>query len=176
MLAPLVLAVAYLLVVQPYVGAFSAYQEQIDDARERLQRYQAMVASRPGIEAQLQRLDADQQVARLYLKADSVSLATAELQQLIKQAIVQSQGTLISTQPVATRAGDTLVPASIAVRMQGDSAVLHKLLHALQRTHPVTVVSELTLRGRRPVNRQPKDLENLDIRFDLTGYVRPGGA
>ena len=161
-LLALVVSAVDLFLAAPYLGAFSAYEKRIDDASERLQRYQGIAASRDRVEEQMQRMIADQRVARLYLNADSVSLATAELQQLVKQAIVQSQGTLISTQPVATRAGETLVPASIKVRMQGDSAVLHKLLHALQR--------------RRPVNRQARDLENLDIRFDLTGYIRPGGA
>ena len=58
----------------------------------------------------------------------------------------------------------------------GPIAALHPILYALESERPFVFLDNLDVRNRRA--RRRAELEDLDpqltIRFDLSGYLRPG--
>ncbi|MDH3281121.1 MAG: type II secretion system protein GspM [Gammaproteobacteria bacterium] len=168
----LAVAVLYLGLVRPYFDTYRAVRENIATLTERLQRYQAIAASRSDVMQRTRQMRASRDLKKGFLNSKTPTLASAELQQYATRAIGQSGGQLLSTQVIPPKDDAGMVAATIKIGMRGTSQTLQKLFHALERGAPAVVLDNLSVR-----NRQRRGAaEVLDIRFALTAYLRPEPA
>lgn len=179
------LLLAYLLLVRPLLASYRENQARIELLEQRLATYRHEAAQAPAIRAQLERARHGLDQAGYFLKANTTSLASAELQELVRDRIGAAGGHLLSSQAHEAALDGGRQRASVDARMQGDIDSLRRVLFALASSRPMIFVDELVvtaIRGRVVGRiRQGKDNNKkqvLDIRIKASAYMKtePAGA
>lgn len=178
----LTLLVAYLAIVHPVIAKHEFYHENIASMQQRLEKYNQIIASRPALEAELQRLQRAQAANAYYLEQQSPPLAATELRKRVKSVIEASDGVLISTQSLPLVQNEPFPRVGISVRMSGDTETLHRVLYDLESRRPLLFVDDLQVRSRQIRRRSRLDRRviieetQLTISFEVYGYMRGNGA
>lgn len=177
-LALLVLAVALVasVTVLPLVGERQQAADVIASLEERLDRLRKRGEMRQELErryaAVRQGYDAD---ARL-LKADSESLAAAELQGIVKRAVEQHGGSIVSSQvlPVQRLEGAGRLPLKVTVRVGLEGLV--GALYGLEAGTPYLFVDGVSIRAARTPRRggsgPAPEAADLSVEMQVSGYFR----
>lgn len=170
-LAGVVIA-ALLLTAGPVWHANSSRQAALDDAYERLQRYQRIAARDaellPQYEAQLQK----QRQAGNHLRSETSAVAGAELQRIVKAISTANQAQIMSTQvlPVSEQSG--FLRVALKVRLRGELPAILRSLYDMETNDVYMFIDDLMLRdnmaGRRPINGQVRPM---DAEFELVAYM-----
>jgi general secretion pathway protein M len=177
----LLVAIVYVAVIGPVVASYRHYDERIADLTDRLQRYQRAAQDREANARLLEQRKRTDPSKRLYLTGQNASLAAAELQGLIKRAVEQSKGELLSMQVVSPSKAERVSEVTVKVRVKGDIQTLQKSLHALEAGRPVLLLNKLTVDAVPTVTRVAgagktdafrTDGVDLSISVDVTGYLR----
>jgi general secretion pathway protein M len=172
----------YFTFIQPVIAKHAFYQENIASMQRRLQKYKQIIASRPVLEAELNRLQREQAVNAYYLEQQSAPLAATELRKWVKTVVESSGGTLMSTQSLPLLENEPFPRIGISVRMSGDTEILQKVLYDLESRRPLLFVDNLQVRSRQIRRRSSRDRRTiieetrLTISFELYGYMRGKGA
>ena len=181
-----VLAGLYWLVNGVLIAKYRFYQTNVEQLQDRLQRFNALLATREDLEAQIQAIKQNQSDKAYYLSQTSPTLAASQLQQRVKQVVESNGGSLVSTQilPEANEGGFSQV--AIRVQMSGDTNALQQVLYALESARPLLFIDNVRVRSRVIRQRQrnrTRDRRNpavvtekvqLTLQFELGGYMRRG--
>jgi general secretion pathway protein M len=182
--AILILVIALLLV---YLGCFHwfflrhrDYSVEISDLSEQLGRYQRVAAQRSAYENQLQSLQDRKSDENLFLEGIDFNEAAAGMSERLSQMIsVQAEDNcqIISRQPVRPRVQERFERVTVNVRMRCGIEDLKKILYSLETGVPMVIADEVTIikprsRRRRANAQEPEAGELLDIRFNISGYLR----
>jgi len=125
--------IATLLVTAgPVWLANSSRQALLDDAYERLQRYQR-IATRdaellPQYEAQLQK----QRQAGNHLRSETSAVAGAELQGIVKAISTANQAQIMSTQVLPVSEQNGFLRVALKVRLRGDLPAILRSLYDME--------------------------------------------
>ncbi|MFW5444079.1 MAG: type II secretion system protein GspM [Methylococcaceae bacterium] len=171
----LLLIVIFVAIV-PVVSSGMDYHEQKLELIFRLQKARAIVARKDVVAADNQRIKQKYQEQNYFTTSDTVALASADLQKLIKSSISEAGGQLTSTQVLPSRSDGSFKRVTIKVRMSGDIEVLRSVLHEIESAVPMMIVDQLDIRpvrGRR--NRKTRKIESsdkLNINFQVAGFMR----
>ena len=172
----LALAAAYVLVVAPIAAEYRDYDETIAQLRDRLQRYRSLAGTGATTQRELDQLRRRQPSTAYYLKSDKSALASAELQQHIKDRVDSSGAQLVSSQVVPGETSEPFPSVAIKVHMRGDMDSLLKVFYALESGKPILFLDEIYITVnpvRRFVrNRNLPQGSELDIHFTVIGYMR----
>lgn len=144
------------LVTNVWLDRYRYYQNNIEQAQERLQRFDRLAAERPALEQRLQQLSQENRTDEFYLAQTAPNLAATELQQQVKAIVESNGGRLASTQvlPVGSENGFTRV----AIRVQllvTDMTTLQRSLHALESAEPLLFIDQVQMRAREVRKRLP---------------------
>lgn len=153
-----------------YIGnrdAIIQYQDQI----ARYSRLSSQVSALQSAVAELQKSD---DLAPYVFPEESESLAAAALQQKVKSVVTASGGTLTSTQVLPTVAEKDFRRIMINVRMAVSTEALQGVFHDLESSLPYLLIDDIIIlsRSSRRRRNQTMDVDLLDVRFNLSGYMR----
>jgi general secretion pathway protein M len=167
-------AVAAVLLVTagPLWLANSSRQASLDDAYERLQRYQQIAARDaellPQYEAQLQK----QRQAGNHLRSETSAVAGAELQRIVKTITSANQAQIMSTQLLPVSEQNGFLRVALKVRLRGELPAILRSLYDLETDEVYMFVDDIMLRdnmaGARPINGQVRPM---DAEFELVAYM-----
>ncbi|MGH8559029.1 MAG: type II secretion system protein GspM [Methylococcales bacterium] len=163
-------------VVAPLVDAAASYNESLDDLQFNLLRYKRTAAGRENVLQQLDKLKRQQGDEDQFSNRETPALASADLQQLIKKAVLDAGGRLISTQVIPETEEEHLIKISVMVRIMGDTMALRNVLYEIETAQPMLLVENLVIRsnpGRR--DRKTRKLlpsNELNVNFNVSGYMR----
>ena len=167
-----VLCLVLLMIALPLGSKLQQYRETADDHASQLARFEARLAKRPAIEQALTELRTRSGVQRSYIQGQTLGLGGANLQQLVKTLIERAGGTLISSQITTPPADQPLQMLVDRVRMRGNVEVLLNLAHRIETGEPALFLDNLVVRAARA---QRRATDELDIQFDLSGYMLLNG-
>lgn len=168
-----VLSVVWFGALTPYLGLRTYYREHIVDLRARLQQYQRIAASRQRYERWLVGLKSSPQLTARLLDQKTPALASAALQRTVQEMIGDSGGRLNSVRVVPPPEDvGAVVPITLRLALQGGSEVLRSLLYRIEGGRRLLFVDALSLHGRGGTTGHGRGRGSLDIRIDLTGYLR----
>ena len=182
MLALLLLLVAAAIfvsaVAMPLVTTWTENRDEIVQMEDSIARYARLSARIDALESAVEALAASEELDAFVLPQTSEPLAAAALQERVKSVVTGSGGTLTSTQvlPVAKEQGFKRI--AVNVRMAGSVEALQRALHELESGLPYLLADNVVIlaRGARKRRRQAAPGEMLDVRFNLSGFMRdPGG-
>lgn len=151
-------------------------QDTINELVFRIQRYNRIVASQDLIFDQVERTRR-QIVEQGYLSGqESEAIASAEMQQFIKNTISTAGGNLTSTQVLPQKDEGALIRFGVKLRLSGTMEMLRNVLYEIDVSKPLLIVEQLDMtpvRGRRnPKTRQFEQSDQLNINLTVVGFMR----
>lgn len=165
-----------LAIIVPIVSKGMALHEEKENLAFTLQKYERILAGKGAIEANIESIKEQHKDQSLFNTQGTSALASAEMQEFIKQAIVEAGGQLSSTQVLPQASKDEFNRITVSVRMTGDIEVLRAVLYKLETAMPLVVIDQLDIRPMRSVrNRLTHQIEpsnGLNINFQAIGFMR----
>ncbi len=171
-----VLAGLYAFALAPLAASYGETEQSISQARDLLDRYRRIAASRPALQARLDQLTVRQSKIGIYLGGGTDALAGADLQELVNKTVEAGGGRLRSIQILPVKTDGEFRRVGVRVQMTATAAQLVKVLYALEAGRTFLFVDSLEVSNRRARRRrnQPVDMDpTLLVRLDLSGYLRP---
>jgi len=172
------IAVPYVFIVQPLVEKHREYRDTIAHYQDQLLRYRRIAADRPQLQARYEQLQRDPISQDAYLSGESEALVAANLQNRVKTVIEANGGRLASTQILQSGDEDGFRVVTIRVRMNADIDAASKTFYALEAGQPSLFVDSVDISARQARRRRrnrktvPENV-NLNINYDVYGYMRP---
>lgn len=181
LLLVIALILVYLLCFHWFILSHLAYGEEISELESQLDRYRAVAAQKEQVEAQLELLQGRRTESNLFLTEADFNEAAAAMSERLSQMLgsfADDNCQIVSRQPVRARVVERFEKVSVNVRMRCDIEDLMQMLYNLETGAPMIFAEELTVikpRARRRSNQQAADdTQALDIRFNMSGYLRTG--
>jgi len=179
----IVLLLVYLACFHWFILRHLEYSEEIGELSEQLGRYQRVAAQRSEYESMLQELQDRKSDENLFLEGNDFNEAAAGMSERLSQMIsIQAEDNcqIVSRQPVRPRVQERFEKVTVNVRMRCGIEDLKKVLYALETGIPMVIADEVTIikprsRSRRSRNNEPEVGQPLDIRFNMSGYLRVSG-
>jgi len=176
----IVVILVYLLCFHWFIVRHIEYSGEISDLSAQLGRYQRVAAQRTQYQTMLQNLQDRKSDANLFLEGDDFNEAAAGMSERLGRMIstqAEDNCQIVSRQPVRPRVQERFNKVTVNVRMRCGIEDLKKVVYALETGVPMVIAEELTVikpRARRrrsnDQNQEPQTL--LDIRFNMSGYLR----
>jgi len=179
----ILLLLVYLTCFHWFILRHLEYSEEIGDLTGQLGRYQRVAEQRTEYETLLQGLQDRKSDENLFLEGSDFNEAAAGMSERLSQMIgIQAEDScqIVSRQPVRPRVQERFEKVTVNVRMRCGIDDLNKVLYALETGVPMVIADELTIikpraRRRRSNDPQAEAGQPLDIRFNMSGYLRVSG-
>ena len=185
-LALIVALLVYLLGVHWwFVAPHLDIMSQMRDLREQQLRFRETSAQRPQIEKRLADVRSFEQSNQAFLAQADASAASADLIQRLKQAVSQhasdpNRCQVLTNQTLSGGKPELYERVTIQVRMRCDLEPFSSIVYELENGKPYLFVEQLMIYkqnyGYVPPNQRQPQQSALDVRFNLTGYLRKRGA
>jgi len=181
----LVIAVilVYLVFFHWFILSHISYGEEISELESQLDRYLRVAAQKEQVEELLEQLQDRRTESNLFLVEADFNEAAAAMSERLSQMLnsfADESCQIVSRQPVRAREVERFEKVTVNVRMRCDIDDLTQMLHGLETGAPMVFAEELTVvkpRARRRNNNQAADeSQALDIRFNMTGYLKSGSS
>ena len=183
MLLVIAVMLAYWFGFHWFFQAHAELNERADSLQQAEARFAALIAVRPTVEAALQGVKEGELQNDYFLKQENVSLASSELTSMLKQTINlhadhSDRCQVSSNQNMTVRVQERFQRVAIKVRMRCEIDDLSKVLYNLEGETPYVFVDNVSIYrqiSRRRRGRETVQQRVLDVRFDLSGYIRKSG-
>ncbi len=175
-----VLIAVYMIGFHWFFQRHAAYAAELDGLREQLGRFEAVAAQREPLQAQLAAIRESRNDEGLFLAEGNFNEAAAALADRLGQ-MVETQADescqIVSRQPVRPRVQERFQRVTVNVRMRCHGEDLLQILYRLESEAPMVLVDELNVlrpRARRRGRNDsgPEVLQPLDVRFNMSGYLK----
>ncbi len=178
-----VLAVYFFGVHWWFVAPQLDYMGQMEDLREQELKLRHTTEQRAEIEKRQSEVNAFEQNNQSFLSAKDASGAFSDLTKRLKQAITdhvrdENRCQILSNQPFRGGEDETYQRVSIQVRMRCDLEPFSSILYDLENGNPYLFVDQLMIYKQSGGYVPPGSkavASFLDIRFNLSGYLRQHG-
>ena len=175
LLAFIVLLV-FLIIVLPIINKGLELNETKDNLAFTLKKYEKIMAGKAAIVSNIAAIKQQHEEQGYFHTQGTSALASAEMQEFIKKAIVEAGGQLSSTQVLPPASKEKFSRITVSVRMTGNIEVLRAVLYKLETATPLIVIEQLDIRPMRSVrNRMTRQIEpsnGLNINFQAIGFMR----
>lgn len=185
-LLAIVLLVGYLVGVHWwFVAPHLAVAEQMGELREQQQRFREIVAQKPELEKRLAEVRSFEQSNQAFLSQSDANAASADLIQRLKTAVTQhapdqNRCQILTNQTINGGKPELYQRVTVQVRMRCDLEPLSSILYELETGKPYLFADQLMIYkqnyGYVPPGQKKQQQSALDVRFNLTGYLRQRGA
>lgn len=142
----------------------------------KLQKYQRILARKDAVTEGMDKIKA-QHLSQGYFNAQGTgALASADVQEFIKKAIVDAGGQLTSTQALPVSNKDGFSRIMVKVRMTGTIEELRSVLYKMETSVPLIIVDQIDIRPVRGIrNRKTRQIESsneLNVNFQAVSFMR----
>ena len=182
LLLTVVLCVYYFGVHRWFVSPHLDYYSQMGDLREQQQRYARVIAERPAIEKKLVEVRAYEQGNQAFLAEVDANAASAGLITRLRQSQTDqsdpSRCSVVNTSPGFTGAQEEqYMKVVVQARLRCDLESLAAILYDLENGKPYLFIDDLMI--YKQLTYVPpggkRVASPLDVRFNLSGYLRQPG-
>jgi len=171
-----ILAVVVVVVLGVSVGpvwyANASRQAALNDAQERLQRYEQIAARDRELLPQYEALRQAQKSAGNQLRSDTAAVAGAELQRRVKDITGRHSAQIVSTQILPASEEEGFVRIALRVRLRGALPDLLRSIYDIETNEVHMFLDNLSLRNNAAGLRQRQMLiRPMEAEFDLIAYM-----
>jgi hypothetical protein len=165
------------VLLAPFLLLHRHYNEAIDSAQERLDRYRNISAQGPALQKALDALR-EKQGRRFFLKNTAANLAGAELQDLVRAAVENNGGRITTAQITTPRDDGRFRQIGVNLQLFATTANLQKILYTIETQQPYMLIENLTVRplnafrGFRPA---PGAEPEVSVLLDVIGFALAEG-
>lgn len=172
----LVLVLAATLVLLPAINQWRALNDEKDQLAVKLRQYERILAGKEQVLKSVASVKETIEEQNYFNSQSTEALASAEVQEVIKKAIVDAGGKLSSTQALPVKSKDRFSLLTVSVRMTGNSEVLRSVLYQLETSTPLIIIDQLDIRPMRGVRnqrtRQIEQTNELNVNFQAVSFMR----
>ena len=164
----------YLAIIQPALHSNQENQERFEDISFQLAKYGNTKKKIAELNSQIKDLKASNPNNLDFLKKKSSALVAADLQKLLKTLIEKNGGNLVSTHAVTKTKEDVFSNITVKVHMRCNITTLRTVLHKLASNKPLLFTDNILIQSKNKSSSRRKNTRNsdqLEIRFDVTGYI-----
>jgi general secretion pathway protein M len=111
---------------------------------------------------------------KLYLKGATAALASAELQDVVKQAVESQGGRVLSVEGLANKEDAGYRQAAAKVTINVNNSNLRRVIHVLESQQPYVFMDNFSVRSNTPAGfRPPPGAQEPDlfVQFDVTAIA-----
>ncbi|NOS88060.1 MAG: general secretion pathway protein GspM [Methylococcaceae bacterium] len=171
-----VVALLMAVIVVPVVSKGMELYESKTNLLFRLQQYQRILAKKDAVMANMDTIKQQHDEQSYFNSQNTDALASAEMQEFIKKAIVDAGGQLSSTQALPVTDKNNFSMITVRVRMTGNSEVLRSVLYQIETSSPLILIDQIDIRPMRGVrNRITRQIEpsnELNVNFQAVSFMR----
>ena len=172
----IVLLMVSLILFVPIISKGLELNENKENLAFTLKKYENILAGKEAIVSNIEAIKQQHETQGYFNNQGTSALASAQMQEFIKQTIVQAGGQLSSTQVLPPTTRDKFNRITVSVRMTGKIDVLRSVLYKLETATPLLAIEQLDIRPMRSVrNRVTRQIEpsnELNINFQAIGFMR----
>jgi general secretion pathway protein M len=160
----------------PLVSLHGSQAFNVQRKENQISRYQQIADSQESLEEELALLKRRSPAAAYYVAGETSALASARMQQYLKQIVQKNGGELISTQILTEEDAESADSTSLRVHLRADLNASWQILYALESGRPMLFLDDIIISARPVRARKPTDMPtiSLDLNFDVTGYLQEG--
>jgi len=171
-----VVLVIILVIIVPVVSKEMELHEAKNNLVFRLQQYERILAKKEAVIASMANIKQEHEKQGYFNSQETDALASAEMQEFIKKAIVDAGGQLSSTQALPVSNKDKFSRITIRVRMTGNSEVLRAVLYKIETSTPLIIIDQIDIRPmrgkRNRTTRQIESSNELNVNFQAVSFMR----
>lgn len=171
-----VVIVAVLVIFVPLINKKIELDEIKNNLAVRLQQYERILANKEAVAANMADITNTNEAQSYFNSQETDALASAEMQEFIKKAIVDAGGQLSSTQALPVGSDDNFNKITVRVRMTGNSEQLRTVLYKIETSEPLIIIDQIDIRPMRGTrNRMTRQIESsneLNINFQAVSFMR----
>lgn len=168
----LLLLAVYLGVIEPALKSRGEFRDRFEELQFQHARLNHSIERMQSLRSEIGRLKKTQPDQGGFLEEKPDALAAADLQNTIKDLVSNSGGNLISTQVVMNQGKEIFPDIKLKVHMRGTINAMQKLFFDLGNNQPVLLMDNVLIQSRNTGTRRVRpDVDQLEIRFDVTAYV-----
>ena len=165
-----------LVVIVPLVSKGMEQNETKNNLVFRLQQYERILATKDSVIASMAKIKEQHEKQGYFNSQKTDALASAEMQEFIKKAIVDAGGQLSSTQALPVSNKDKFSRITVRVRMTGNSEVLRAVLYKIETAKPFIIIDQIDIRPmrgkRNRITRQIDPSNELNVNFQAVSFMR----
>lgn len=171
-----VILIVSLVVILPVVNKGLELHEAKNNLVFSLQQYERILARKDAVIESMSAMKEQYQERGLLNRQGTGALASAEVQEFIKKAIVDAGGQLSSTQVLPVSTKNKFSRITVSVRMTGNSEILRAVLYKIETSTPLIIINQIDIRPMRGVRsratRQIEPSNKLNINFQAVSFMR----
>ncbi len=172
----LVIVLIGLVVVGPIVNKGLELNEAKNTLLFRLEQYSRVLSRKDAVTVSMEQINTQNQEEGYLNSQGTVALASANVQEFIKKAIIEAGGQLSSTQVLPVTNKNDFSRITVSVRMTGNSEVLRSVLYKIETSTPLIIIDQLDIRPMRGVrNRKTHQIDpsnELNINFQAVSFMK----
>lgn len=172
----LVILILIMTIIWPIVDQSRQNKQKIESLSMRLQRYKQVAAGKQQVVEKLDSSKARLNKNNQFFKSKSYALASADLQQLVKDAIKQSGGLVTSTQVIPETNEGQFDRVAIRIQLSASITALKEILYKVESSRPMLIVDNLRIRSSKGVYdrklRKRVETDVLTITLEVFGYMQ----
>ena len=161
------------LTALPLWLANSSRQSNIDQLYDRLQRFRQVAEQDSSLRPEYEQLKRSQLSDGHYLKSDTVAVAGAELQRMIKDITTANRAQVLSTQILPARQEQGFIRIALKVRLRGTLPSILKSFYDIETGEVFLFLDSVSLRDSAGGRRRPGQIaiQQMDTDFDLIAFM-----
>ena len=176
----LIMAIVVAAIAVPVVLLNRHYDQNLSKLTRQWKSQSAFNAMRPQVMRALESLRA-KDVRKFFLKGSTSALASAELQDQVRQVVEANGGRLISASANPHKDDGAYRIATASFQLNTSNANLRRMLHALETREPYLFNDNLVIRSQVPFGYRPPaggSEPDLFVQMDVSGvaYVGTDGS
>lgn len=165
-----------LLIVTPLISKALDLNESKSSLVFKLQQYERILAKSDLVTESMANITKAQDSQGYFNLQETDALASADMQEFIKKAIVDAGGQLSSTQALPVSNKDDFKRITVSVRMTGNSEVLRSVLYKIETSEPLIIINQIDIRPmrgtRNKITRQLEASNELNVNFQAVSFMR----
>ena len=171
-----VVIIIFLIVILPLITKKIELSEVKNNFVVKLQQYKRILANKDVVSTNMANITNEHKSPGYFNSQETDALASAEMQEFIKKAIVDAGGQLSSTQALPVSSDDNFNKITVRVRMTGNSEELRAVLYKIETSEPLIIIDQIDIRPMRGTrNRMTRQIESsneLNINFQAVSFMR----
>lgn len=165
----------YFLLIQPALETRKKNIDSFESLAFQLKKYNNIKQKTDSLDIQIRRLKESNPNNLDFIKNKPRALITADLQKLLKSLIETNEGSLISihADPKANVKEENFSNITVKIHMRGNIEALRTILYKLAVNKPLLFTDNIMVRKNMNNSRRQseRNKDQLEIRFDVTGYI-----
>lgn len=177
----LIVSSLFFLLIQPALELRMQNRKDFEDLSFQLTKFGDINQKTDELNIQIKQLKESNPNNLDFIKKKTSALVAADLQKLLKTIIEANGGSLVSTHAVTKPKEEVFSDITIKVHMRGNVSTLRTVLYKLATNKPLLFTDNLLIQSKNArrsnsKRRSNRNTDQLEIRFDVTGYINQASS